>query len=89
MVDSTEQSLREFIKEEQMWHERIRAAVSYTHLDVYKRQNLAGAPLVDRLERELDVLILDSISVVVWKSLKLAGVDPKRIKSWGRLFCEG
>ena len=51
--------------------------------------NLAGAPLVDRLERELDVLILDSISVVVWKSLKLAGVDPKRIKSWGRLFCEG
>lgn len=26
MVDSTEQSLREFIKEEQMWQERIRSA---------------------------------------------------------------
>ena len=25
MVESTEQSLREFIKEEQIWHERIRA----------------------------------------------------------------
>lgn len=50
--------------------------------------NLAGAPLVDRLERELGVLILDSISVVVWKSLVAAGVDPRRITGWGRLFRE-
>jgi maleate isomerase len=30
----------------------------------------------------------DTIATVVWKSLKLAGADPKRIRRWGRLFRE-
>ena len=48
--------------------------------------NMRAAPLVDALERELGVPIYDTISVVVWKSLIIAGVDPARVKGWGRLF---
>jgi maleate isomerase len=50
--------------------------------------NLRGAPLVDELEAETGIPIYDSIATVVWKSLKLAGLDPKRIQRWGRLFRE-
>ena len=28
----------------------------------------------------------DSVAVTVWKSLKLAGVDPSRVQGWGRVF---
>ncbi len=45
-----------------------------------------GAPLADALERELGIPIYDSIATVVWKALKLAGIDPKRLTGWGRLF---
>jgi len=48
--------------------------------------NLRGAPLVEELEAELGIPIYDTIATVVWKSLKLAGADPKRIEGWGRLF---
>jgi maleate isomerase len=48
--------------------------------------NLRGAPLVEELERELGLPIYDTISAVAWKSLLLAGVDPKRVTGWGRLF---
>lgn len=50
--------------------------------------NLRGAPLVEELEREVGIPIYDSIATVVWKSLKLAGADPKRVRGWGRLFSE-
>lgn len=50
--------------------------------------NLRGAPLVEALEAELGIPIYDSIATVVWKSLCLAGMDPKRIHGWGRLFRE-
>ena len=50
--------------------------------------NLRGAPLVGELEGELGIPIYDSIATVVWKSLKLAGADPKRVHGWGRLFAE-
>jgi maleate isomerase len=50
--------------------------------------NLRSAPLVEALEPSVGVPILDSISVVVWRSLCLAGVDPARVKGWGRLFGE-
>lgn len=48
--------------------------------------NLCAAPLVEALERETGILILDSIAVVVWKALHLAGVEPRRVQGWGRLF---
>ncbi len=50
--------------------------------------NLKAAPLVEQLEREIGIPIYDSISTAVWKCLKLAGVDPKRVTGWGRLFRE-
>lgn len=50
--------------------------------------NLRGAPLVPALEAELDIPIYDSVATVVWKALRLAGADTRRIKSWGRLFSE-
>lgn len=50
--------------------------------------NLRAAPLVEALEGETGVPVYDTISVVVWKSLKLAGVDPRRVRGWGRLFQE-
>lgn len=50
--------------------------------------NLRGAPLVEELEAETGIPIYDTIATVVWKSLRLAGVDPKRVKGWGRLFQE-
>ncbi|MFJ3046799.1 Asp/Glu/hydantoin racemase [Herbaspirillum chlorophenolicum] len=48
--------------------------------------NLRGAPLVEELEKETGVPIYDTISTVVWKSLKQAGADPSRIRGWGSLF---
>jgi len=50
--------------------------------------NLRGAPLVEELERELGIPIYDTIATVVWKSLRLAGVDTRRVQGWGRLFRE-
>ena len=48
--------------------------------------NMRGAPLVSELEAEFDIPIHDSVAVTVWKSLKLAGVDPSRVTGWGRVF---
>ena len=30
--------------------------------------------------------IYDTISTTVWGSLRVAGVDTKRVKGWGRIF---
>ncbi|MEO1147280.1 MAG: aspartate/glutamate racemase family protein [Cyanobacteria bacterium J06638_22] len=48
--------------------------------------NLRAAPLVQRLEQASGIPIYDTISAVVWKSLKLAGADPSHVKNWGQLF---
>ena len=48
--------------------------------------NLRGGPLVAELEAETGIPIHDSIATVVWKSLRLAGADPRRVRGWGRLF---
>ena len=50
--------------------------------------NLRGAPLVEELERETGIAVYDTIPTVLWKSLKIAGVDPRRVQGWGRLFRE-
>lgn len=50
--------------------------------------NLRGAPLAEALEQELGIPVYDTISTVVWKSLRMAGADPRRIRGWGRLFRE-
>ena len=48
--------------------------------------NLKVAPSVAKLERETGIPIYDSIATVVWKCLKLAGVDTRRVTEWGSLF---
>ena len=50
--------------------------------------NLRAAPLVPALEAELGIPIYDSVATVVWKALRLAGADTRRIRAWGRLFTE-
>ncbi|MCW3479029.1 aspartate/glutamate racemase family protein [Neisseriaceae bacterium JH1-16] len=50
--------------------------------------NLHAAHLADEMEQELGIPLYDTISTVVWKSLKLAGYDTTQLKGWGRLFSE-
>ena len=50
--------------------------------------NLKAAHLVPELEQELGLPIYDTISTVVWKSLRMAGYDATRLTGWGRLFQE-
>lgn len=48
--------------------------------------NMRGAPLAEELEARHGIPVYDSVATTVWKSLKVAGVDPARIEGWGRLF---
>lgn len=50
--------------------------------------NLRGGPLVPTLEAELGIPVYDSVATVVWKALRLAGIDPRRVQAWGHLFKE-
>jgi maleate isomerase len=50
--------------------------------------NLKAAPSVAGLEHETGIPIYDSIATVVWKCLRLAGVDTRRVAGWGSLFQE-
>jgi len=43
---------------------------------------------VEALEAEVGIPICDTVSTVVWKSLRLAGLAPSRVHGWGRLFRE-
>jgi maleate isomerase len=46
---------------------------------------VAGAQLVDYMERELGKPILDTIAVTLWKGLRLVGVD-EPLQRWGALL---
>lgn len=48
--------------------------------------NMRGARLADPLEAELGIPVYDSIATTLWKSLRLAGVDPARVQGSGCLF---
>jgi len=50
--------------------------------------NLHAAHLAEALEAETGIPLYDTISTVVWKSLKLAGYDTTRLAGWGRLFSD-
>jgi len=50
--------------------------------------NLHAAHLAEELEAETGIPLYDTISTVVWTSLRLAGVDTSALKGWGRLFRE-
>jgi maleate isomerase len=48
--------------------------------------NMDGAAITVALERELNVLILDSVAVTLWRTMLLARNDPKILSGWGRIF---
>jgi maleate isomerase len=48
--------------------------------------NLDGAALAASLERELDIAVLDSVAVTLWRTLGLAGGDTRALAEWGRIF---
>ena len=50
--------------------------------------NMRGAAVAEQLERELDIPVYDSISVTVWKSLQLGGIDTARVRGWGSVFAQ-
>jgi len=48
--------------------------------------NLRAAPLADRMEAELGIPLLDTVSVTFWSALRAAEVDPSQVQGWGSLF---
>ncbi len=48
--------------------------------------NLDGAGLAASLERELNIAVLDSVAVTLWRTLALAGGDVGALARWGRIF---
>ncbi|WP_404523064.1 maleate cis-trans isomerase family protein [Bradyrhizobium diazoefficiens] len=48
--------------------------------------NLDGAALAASLERELNIAVLDSVAVTLWRTLSLAGGDIAALAEWGRIF---
>ena len=48
--------------------------------------NMDGAGIAGALERELNVLILDSVAVTLWRTMLLARADPGLLSNWGRVF---
>jgi maleate isomerase len=50
--------------------------------------NLKAARLAPAIEAELGIPMYDTVSTAVWKSLRLCGVDTRRVTGWGSLFSE-
>jgi maleate isomerase len=50
--------------------------------------NMNAARIAAELERELDVLVLDSVAVTLWRSLQIVGADVGGLADWGRIFRE-
>jgi maleate isomerase len=48
--------------------------------------NMQSAALAATLERELNIAVLDSVAVTLWKTMALAGADPRILSGWGRIF---
>ena len=50
--------------------------------------NMRGAPVAERVEKALGSPVYDTVSTVVWKALRMTGVDTRRVQGWGSLFQE-
>jgi maleate isomerase len=50
--------------------------------------NLRAAQLAPSIEAALGIPVYDTVSTAVWKSLRLCGVDTRRVQGWGSLFNE-
>lgn len=77
----TEEEIREMVREVMSGPEPARPEAVAIYCT-----NLRGAPMAAALEAEFGVPVYDTIATVVWKSLRLAGVDTRRLARWGSLF---
>ncbi|CAO3438934.1 maleate cis-trans isomerase family protein [Azospirillum doebereinerae] len=50
--------------------------------------NMRGAPVAERVEKALGIPVYDTVSTVVWKALRMTGVDTRQVQGWGSLFQE-
>lgn len=48
--------------------------------------NFRGAGVAETIEAETGIPVLDSVSTALWKSMQVAGDDPRRVRGWGRIF---
>ena len=48
--------------------------------------NMRAAQRVGKWEDELGIIVLDTVSTVVWSMLKIVGVDTSLVKGWGSMF---
>ncbi|NMF90754.1 maleate cis-trans isomerase family protein [Aromatoleum petrolei] len=78
-AEVTEDTLRSMIRE--VAQSRPEAITTFC-------TNLRAAQLADELEADTGIPLYDTVSTVVWKQLRMAGIDTRTIKGWGRLFRE-
>ncbi|MBS0512942.1 MAG: aspartate/glutamate racemase family protein [Proteobacteria bacterium] len=78
-AEVTEDTLRAMVRE---------IAVSRPEAITTFCTNLRAAQLATELERETGIPFYDTVSTVVWKQLRMAGVDTRQVTGWGRLFQE-
>ena len=48
--------------------------------------NFNGTRIAPKLEQELGIPVLDSVSITLWQAIRLAGGDPARVRDWGLIF---
>jgi maleate isomerase len=48
--------------------------------------NLHAAPMAERVEAELGLPLLDTVSTTVWAALRAAGADAAAVRGWGQLY---
>lgn len=48
--------------------------------------NFRGAGVARALEEETGIPVYDTVATALWKGLRLAGADPRRVRGWGGLF---
>ena len=64
----------------------VHRALQSVEVERAARHRTVADRAVDEMERELGIPIYDSVATVVWKALKITGVDPREVKGWGGLF---
>ena len=48
--------------------------------------NFRGAPVAAALEAENGIPVIDSVAVTAWWTMHAVGLDPSRVRGWGRVF---
>ncbi len=51
--------------------------------------NFRGAPIAAEVEARTGILVMDSVSITAWQTLRLVGEDPSEIMGWGSVFALG